>query len=358
MTGDDLMLLRTRLPNGAVIVAETIPRLDRVEIQLWCSSKNSSGDPGIRHMLEHIIARNDKSIDTKLEKVGGYLNAATFRDGMQFAISVPKAKIDLAIECLQRLVQFPNVTPGLVRAETLTLEQEALLKPQSLNESNFHWKSLVNPASPDPAGPDTWSEFPAPSTLNRALKSQMSAECLTVVVVSDLEVDASTKLVQAWLSSMPIHIDTQPEMEPRNLELDKISVGQESLGLAVDGFPSALVLARVAAGLALVSNCADGYFIYTPSALPGVVTVGSAKGLTEIKKSVRDESASSQFKSGKRLLQKWINSQISNPQKLAELRGMLSCQRGDVILKKLPEMLNALSWTEFEKAYTMLERSL
>ena len=94
MNRQELLLLRTRLQNGATILAERIPDSKRIEVQLWCSSSASIDTTksfGQRHMLEHLIARRDRLIDTEIEKVGGYLNAATFRSAINLRISSCRA---------------------------------------------------------------------------------------------------------------------------------------------------------------------------------------------------------------------------------------------------------------------------
>lgn len=357
----ELMLLRTHLQNGATILAERVSDARRLEVQLWCSSSGSIDTVksfGQRHMLEHLIARRDRLIDTELEKVGGYLSAATFRTGMQFSISVPAGKADLALETLRKLVQFPTFSPEMIKAESLTLNQEAALKPRSIKEAAQHWLTLGGLEAVEPAGPDEWQELPLPGTLTSALKAQSSANRLTLVVVGDERVDQLTERFKSWLTSMPIYGTQAPSVLSPEMNYTSASSGSESIGIGVPSFPDSKALARLAAALALIADAKESYLIYTPSGVPGVVTVGSRRGKREIRQSLRGTEITQQFALGRSLLLRWIAAHRSNPAKWAEVRGLLSSSAADPLLRDLDERIRHVRWSDFEEGYRLLEAAL
>ncbi len=357
----ELMLLRTRLQNGAVILAERVPDVKRVEIQLWCSARatlDTKKSYGYRHMLEHLIARRDRSIDTELEKEGGFLTAATYRSGTQFSISVPSSKIDIALSSLRKLVQFPMFTQELLNLEAKTLGQEAALKSRSSMEAASHWTKLGGPEALDPAGPDQWEEVPSPSALTAIYKAQMSATQLTLVVIGDETVDQLTDRFKSFLSSMPIYGTPEPTVFPPDINLTTATSGTDSVGIGVGEFADLKTLARIAAALSLIADAKESYFTYTPSGDPAVVTVGSRQGKSEIRKSLRGTEVMQQFGLGKSLLARWVDAQRSSPSKWAELRGLLSSSGADSLLRDLPRLVRQIRWVDFEEAYRLLEGAL
>jgi len=61
--------LRTLLDNGAVVLVEPVPSAT-ISVQLFASSKyapETAASHGYRHLLEHLIARGDGTLDRRLE---------------------------------------------------------------------------------------------------------------------------------------------------------------------------------------------------------------------------------------------------------------------------------------------------
>jgi predicted Zn-dependent peptidase len=358
---DGLKLLRTKLDNNATVIAEQVPGMKRTIVQLWCSSRDSIDSPktfGYRHMLEHLVARLDRTIDTTLESAGGMLNCATFRSGMQFEIAVDSGSHELVLATLRKLSAYPTFTPDLIKAEARTLSQEAILRSKATNESALHWLALGGKEAVDPAGPEEWEEAPTPAQLTAVYRKMMSASNLTLVISGDEPVDVLTQKYKGWLSTMPVYELGEPEFLAPQIVLDRVSKQTESVGLGVPGFFDTRTFARLAACLAFLSEARDGYLLFTPSGDPGVITVGSRLGIEELKRVKPTQLTVQVFNQGKNLLLEWLRTLKSNPSKWAEVRGLLQCSGTDPILRAIETKASQISFMEFAEAYKLLEKGL
>jgi zinc protease len=120
-----------RLPNGARVVVQTTPRSGpgaaTVAIQLWVlagTADERSGEHGCAHLLEHMLFKpleidgTKTDIASRIEALGGDVNAFTSHDETVFHATVPLAVFAPALRALLRPIAW-------ARPSSADLEQEA-----------------------------------------------------------------------------------------------------------------------------------------------------------------------------------------------------------------------------------------
>src|SRR5690242_17678119 len=97
-TPDEPPRLRTVLDNDAVILVEPMPKEPTISVQLFASAKyvpETEATHGFRHLLEHLVAHGDGTIDPKLESQACFMDAETLRDAMQIEFRVGPNQLQL-----------------------------------------------------------------------------------------------------------------------------------------------------------------------------------------------------------------------------------------------------------------------
>ena len=135
--------LRTILNNGAAVLVEKATGAKTLSLDFFASSRGTEETAttnGLRHLLEHLIARGPKGdLDVKLETAGGFLQAETLRDAMEFKITLPSGQLPLGMRIVEQLMQMPVVTPEMIQHEALIIEQEIALRENSSKLSAEAW---------------------------------------------------------------------------------------------------------------------------------------------------------------------------------------------------------------------------
>ena len=112
-------ILRTVLPNGLLVLTESIPHVRSVSMGVWIRS-GSRDEPlelnGISHFVEHMVfkgttTRNARQFAREVDSIGGNLDAFTGKENICFNIKVLDDNIAPALELLSDLVLHPTFTP-------------------------------------------------------------------------------------------------------------------------------------------------------------------------------------------------------------------------------------------------------
>lgn len=117
---DSSIYNKTVLPNGLIIITESIPYVRSVSLGLWLnvgSRDESLKSNGISHFIEHMVfkatkSRNASEIASFLESVGGTLNAFTSREQTCYYAKFLDQHLEKGMEILSDLVNnasFANV---------------------------------------------------------------------------------------------------------------------------------------------------------------------------------------------------------------------------------------------------------
>jgi len=346
--------LRTILPNGAAITVERMPGAKSLAMQLVISSRGTEESPitnGLRHLLEHIIAKGPKgNIDLRLEKEGGFLTAETTRDAMAFRLSLPIGKLEMGAKILKELTQLPPVTTDSIRQESLILEQEFSLLESSSKISATAWQQLYGDKGLDPNGNLDVIRNATPAMLATLHKVQFTGGNLVISVAGDVDLDVATSLCLPIVAGFPKSVPTLSDRKPGTggqATIDGFGIGY---CLPVPGIRVPETAARLAAALAIASEVDQAYVIYTPSALPGVVTLGRDDDKHGLAKAVASAKPELLFERGKAMARSWILRRLNSPDQIATIRGILMANSTDLKPEVLLENINAVTYKQFSEA--------
>jgi predicted Zn-dependent peptidase len=130
---------RTVLPNGLLVLTESIPHVRSVSMGVWIAS-GSRDEPlelnGISHFVEHMVfkgttTRNAQQFAREVDSIGGNLDAFTSKENICFNIKVLDENIAPALELLSDLVLHPTFTP-----EDIAREQGVILEEIKMDEDS------------------------------------------------------------------------------------------------------------------------------------------------------------------------------------------------------------------------------
>jgi predicted Zn-dependent peptidase len=130
---------RTILPNGLLVLTESMPHLRSVSMGAWIGSGSrdeAAEVNGISHFVEHMVfkgttSRSAQQIAREVDTIGGNLDAFTGKEMVCFNIKVLDENVQPALEVLADLVLHPTFTP-----EELAREQGVILEEIKMDEDN------------------------------------------------------------------------------------------------------------------------------------------------------------------------------------------------------------------------------
>ncbi|MFP4687324.1 MAG: M16 family metallopeptidase [bacterium] len=101
--------------SGLTVILKQIPQSQTVSVQSWLrvgSVYEDEKNNGLAHFLEHMVFKGTrrfsaKQINSRVEEVGGYLNAATSPDYTYYYTTLPSEFWQRGLELLQQLVNAP-----------------------------------------------------------------------------------------------------------------------------------------------------------------------------------------------------------------------------------------------------------
>ena len=125
------------LPNGLVVVCETIPYVRSVTVGIWVktgSKYESAGEYGLTHFLEHLLFkgtqnRSAREIAEQMDAVGGQLNAFTSKEYTCFYARVLSDHFTFAMELLSDML-----LNSAFAAEDFDREKQVVLEEIKLYE--------------------------------------------------------------------------------------------------------------------------------------------------------------------------------------------------------------------------------
>jgi predicted Zn-dependent peptidase len=132
-------LRRTRLPNGLLVLTESIPHVRSVSMGVWVNS-GSRDEPlainGISHFVEHMVfkgttSRSAQQFAREADSIGGNFDAFTGKEGICFTVKVLDEHVPHALDLLSDLVLHPTFT-----ADDITREQGVILEEIKMDEDN------------------------------------------------------------------------------------------------------------------------------------------------------------------------------------------------------------------------------
>jgi predicted Zn-dependent peptidase len=159
----------TVLPNGLKIITETMPGARSISLGIWLRSgsrRETAAENGISHFIEHMVfkgseKRGAEDIARELDTIGGYSDAFTGKELVNYNAKVLEEHTELAFDILSDMVLRPRfLEEDLVKEKGVVLEEIKmdLDSPESQTHELFcrkFWKE-------DPLG---WPILGTPKTV-------------------------------------------------------------------------------------------------------------------------------------------------------------------------------------------------
>lgn len=348
---------RTICRNGAAIVVERMADEPMISVQLWASSRSvpeSAKTHGWRHLLEHLVARGSGDLDRRLEKSGGYLRARTFRDAMQFEISVGPKNLDLAISALSEIMRPLRATQEDIDREIAIFTQEFATYDDAAKLSAGAWFAAYGEGGLDPFGKEDTIKLATPESLRDLQRKHFYPENLVVAIAGDVDIkkatEAATVLVGMKQGATRAADSSRPLGSPGRIEIDGFGEGRAAL---VSAYDRPQTVGSLAFALAIGSTIEGGFVTYTPSIQRGVMMLGQTEKQSGI--GLRIDAVAAQewpqlFAVGKILARQWVNRYMTSASGVAYIRGLLMVQGLASRPEAMLTAIHALTLSEFKEA--------
>ncbi len=352
--------LRTVLDSGAIVLVEPRPG-STISVQLFATDPSLAETPkthGLRHLIEHLTLKGGAGdLDRRLETEGALLSGSTLRDTLRIGLIVPAGRLDLAWAALAEVT-----APLEIEIETLARETEILgheLRQVDHEErlASAAWSLVYGSAGLDPLGSLSVIEKLTREQVREAQQRLFRQEHLTIAIVGPVDLDKATAEARAFLESRPkgergVGANRGWPTKPGGLrEIEEVR--GEARSAPVPGFSDPKAASTLAAALALASELSDGFVIYTPSAQPGLVTLGHGSADPVLEKRLDGLSAvevDRLFERGRALARAWTARQLQTSEGVAFLRGLLLSQDPAFRPEAMLQNLDAMRLSDFRAA--------
>ncbi|HEY0867821.1 MAG TPA: insulinase family protein [Fimbriimonas sp.] len=339
--------LRTILENGAVVLVEKAPG-DTATLSLSISADTFPEVPvhnGVRHLLEHLMARGASGdLDLRLETAGGFLRASTYRDAIQFEVTIPKSRLDLGFQAIRETLSLGQVAQEQIAHEAGVLRHEDRLRSIPAKVSAAAWDKAYEGQAPDPFGNLDVIAATTPKTLIDAHRKMMRGGGVALVAVGDLDLDETTRKAREILAALPSGNPERVRRGEAKAGSATVELDSSAAAVSVPGFDLPSTAASLMAGLALASEMEGAWFIYTPAAGPSLMVLGG-EGMQKVK-------VEGLYRPGRLLARRWIQTQLQTPRGIASFRGLLLCQNPALRPETMLEQIDRVSAAQFEEAVT------
>lgn len=123
---------RQVLPNGLVVVTETMPHVRSVSVGVWVrtgSRSEPAAHNGLAHFLEHMVfkgteRRSAEEIARSMDSVGGMLDAFTAKELTCFNAKVLDEHLPIAFDVISDLILRPLFAPADIEKEKQVVLEE------------------------------------------------------------------------------------------------------------------------------------------------------------------------------------------------------------------------------------------
>ncbi|NOG72737.1 pitrilysin family protein [Roseicella sp. DB1501] len=241
----------TRLPNGLIVVSETMPRVETVSIGAYVAAgtrHESEAENGVSHFLEHMAfkgteRRSAADIAREIENVGGHLNAYTSRENTAYYCKVLKEDVGLAADIIGDILTHSSFIPEELERERGVILQEIGQANDTPDDIIFdHFQNTAFPGQPM-GRPTLGTEEVIRDMKREALTGYMrhhyGPERMVVAAAGAVEHEAVVDLVQRHFADLPQVAPPPPEAaryvggefrEERDLDQVHIVLGFPSTG--------------------------------------------------------------------------------------------------------------------------------
>jgi predicted Zn-dependent peptidase len=127
------------LPNGLVVITETMAHVRSVSVGVWVrngSRRESREENGLAHFIEHMVfkgteRRSAEAIAREMDSVGGMLDAFTSKEQICFNAKVLDEHLPIAFDVIADLILRPNFD-----SEDVTKERQVILEEIKMDLDN------------------------------------------------------------------------------------------------------------------------------------------------------------------------------------------------------------------------------
>jgi predicted Zn-dependent peptidase len=139
---------RTVLPNGLIVISESMPHFRSVSVGIWIR-RGSRGEPadrnGISHFIEHMVfkgteRRSCEEIARTMDSVGGMLDAFTTKEYVCFNAKVLDENLAVAFDVISDMVLRPLFGDSDIEREKSVVLEEIKMdqdNPETLVNESF-----------------------------------------------------------------------------------------------------------------------------------------------------------------------------------------------------------------------------
>jgi predicted Zn-dependent peptidase len=196
------------LPNGLVVITETMQHVRSVSVGIWVrngSRREVPAENGLAHFMEHMVfkgteRRSAEDIAREMDSVGGMLDAFTSKEQICFNAKVLDEHLPIAFDVLADLVLRPKFDSDDVRKERRVVLEEIKMdldNPEYLLHDIFtrgFWPdhSLGRPIL---GTPETVRKFDR-DALRRRFKNWFAPDHILVTAAGNITHEEVLKLVE------------------------------------------------------------------------------------------------------------------------------------------------------------------
>ncbi|HET7151844.1 MAG TPA: pitrilysin family protein [Candidatus Acidoferrum sp.] len=252
------------LPNGLVVITETMSHVRSVSVGVWVrngSRREVPEENGLAHFMEHMVfkgteRRSAEAIAREMDSVGGMLDAFTSKEQICFNAKVLDEHLPIAFDVIADLVLRPKFDSEDVKKERKVVLEEIKMdldSPEYLLHEIFtrgFWPG--HPLGRPILGtPETVKKFHR-EALRLRFQNWFAPDHLVVTAAGHVTHDQVLELVQSEFGAMtpagpgddggapqtqaPIHLEKKPDLEQVHLCIGVPSVPlahQDRFGFAV-----------------------------------------------------------------------------------------------------------------------------
>src|SRR5579862_1060630 len=255
MVAEQRDIQRHVLPNGLVVVTETMNHVRSVSIGVWVrngSRREATEQNGLAHFMEHMVfkgteRRSAESIAREMDSVGGMLDAFTSKEQICFNAKVLDQNLPIAFDVIADLVLRPRFDSEDVAKERQVVLEEIKMdldNPEYLLHEIFtrgFWPE--HPLGRPILGtPETVKQF-SREALQTRFREWFAPDHLVVTAAGNVPHQDVLDLVQREFGGLAASGDTDEDSAPateapihieskRDLEQCHVCIGVPSVPLA------------------------------------------------------------------------------------------------------------------------------
>jgi predicted Zn-dependent peptidase len=255
MVADARDIHRHVLPNGLVVITETMPHVRSVSVGIWVrngSRRELAEQNGLAHFIEHMVfkgteRRSAEAIAREMDSVGGMLDAFTSKEQICFNAKVLDEHLPIAFDVLADLVLRPRFDSDDVKKERQVVLEEIKMdldNPEYLLHDLFtrgFWPE--HPLGRPILGtPETVRNF-SREALQFRFREWLAPDHLVITAAGNVKPDHLLELVQREFGPIRSNGSLEDHVAPRTsaeIQLEtKRELEQVHLCIGVPSFPIA-----------------------------------------------------------------------------------------------------------------------